>query len=43
MKQSTQNNFIDGELGRISFEVKRQNNIIRGFSEVWVQQRVCGG
>lgn len=29
VKQSTQNNFIYGELGRISFQVKRHYNIIR--------------
>ena len=34
MKQSTQNNFIYGELGRVSFEVKRHYNIIRYWLKV---------
>ena len=34
VKQSTQNNFIYGELGRVSFEVKRHYNIIRYWLKV---------
>lgn len=34
VKQSTQNNFIYGELGRVSFEVKQHYNIIRYWLKV---------
>ena len=34
VKQSTQNNFIYGELGRVSFDVKRHYNIVRYWLKV---------